>query len=77
MQPPVVGHFTGGRGVFYGKALRDGRPVRVRLLWLKAATPHFEQAYSSDDGRTWETNWRMTLEAKKQTEAQMPLRASG
>ena len=39
----------------------EGRPIRVRFLWLHTATPtpRWEQAFSTDQGLTWETNWEM------------------
>lgn len=61
--PPVVGGFADGRGTFFGDDLHDGRTVRVRYQW-KDITPtsaRWEQAYSTDEGETWETNWVMGL----------------
>ena len=42
-----------------------GKPIVVRFLWrvLPDGTPRWEQAFSPDDGTTWETNW--TMEFKK------------
>jgi len=57
---PQIGHFTNGRGEFYGQdTTEDGRPVYVRFAWsnITSSAPHFEQAYSADGGRTWEVNW--------------------
>jgi hypothetical protein len=62
MQPTVRGSFTGDTGVFYGKTMCEGSLVRVRLRWQRSSRPRFEQAYSLDSGRTWETNWYMSLE---------------
>jgi hypothetical protein len=33
--------------------------VFVRFIWSNTTTksPHFEQSYSDDGGRTWEVNW--------------------
>ena len=38
-----------------------GKPIRVRFTWsnTNSATPRWEQAFSSDGGKTWETNWIM------------------
>lgn len=61
LQPPVYGRFAGGVGTFYGDDEHEGTPVRVRYLWSKI-TPtsgRWEQAYSTDDEQTWETNWIM------------------
>jgi hypothetical protein len=62
---PVVGCFVGGDGAFYAEDNLDGRPIRVRFLWLKTNTPRprWEQAFSVDGGATWETNWTMDFEA--------------
>ena len=58
---PVVGNFENGIGTFFAHDVLDGRPIRVRFLWLKsdAASPRWEQAMSIDAGKTWETNWTM------------------
>jgi len=38
---------------------RDGRPILVRYVWTGVTTqsPHLEQSFSADWGKTWETNW--------------------
>jgi hypothetical protein len=61
LDPPVVGQFTNGVGVFYADDQFNGRPIRVRFLWTvpQPDSPHWEQAFSSDAGATWETNWTM------------------
>lgn len=61
LQPPVYGRFTDGKGVFAGDDTADGRPVKVLFDWsgTDTATPRWSQAFSYDDGQTWETNWIM------------------
>lgn len=61
---PVVGRFEHGIGTFLAKEVIDGKPVVVRFMWTRTdtATPHWEQAFSEDDGRSWETNWTMAFE---------------
>jgi hypothetical protein len=61
--PPMVGRFAGGVGEFYGDETVDGRTVRCRFLWTRPTdgTARWEQAFSDDDGKTWETNWIMTF----------------
>lgn len=56
---PVVGGFREGRGEFHGIDEVDGRAVLVRFVITRpsADTARFEQAYSGDGGRSWETNW--------------------
>jgi hypothetical protein len=59
--PPVVGRFSGGTGTFYGDDTQDGTPVRVRYIWsgITPTSARWEQAFSVDGKRTWETNWLM------------------
>jgi hypothetical protein len=61
MGEPVHGRFNEGEGVFYGVDLDDGRPVRVIFIWdeITASSARWSQAFSYDDGVTWETNWVM------------------
>ena len=65
LEPPVVGGFTGDEGLFYGPDTYDGVPILLRFIWRRAAKPTWAQAFSIDDGRTWETNWTMTFERAK------------
>lgn len=58
--PPTVGRFTDdGSGAFYDEEEIEGRQVLVRYLWtdITPASAHFEQAFSTDGGATWEPNW--------------------
>lgn len=59
---PVVGTFRGGRGEFFGNDTVGGRPVRVRFVIsdITRDSARFEQAFSADDGATWEINWVAT-----------------
>jgi ketosteroid isomerase-like protein len=60
LDPPVVGRFEKGVGTFYADDTFKGKPIRVRYLWTNlSTTPHWEQAFSEDGGKTWETNWTM------------------
>lgn len=63
LQPPLVGRFKGSRGEFFGEDTFDGRPIRVRFIWqvVSPTEAHWEQAFSVDAGRTWETNWTMRM----------------
>lgn len=58
--PPTVGRFDGkGRGEFYDREDWEGKPIIVRYTWsgITKTSAHFEQAFSPDDGKTWEVNW--------------------
>lgn len=59
LTPSVFGAFTNGVGTFYGDDQLDGRPIRVRFTVERQgpSRARFEQAFSDDDGATWETNW--------------------
>lgn len=59
LEPPVVGSFENGAGVFFADDTFKGRPIRVRFLWTVREQPRWEQAFSADGGATWETNWEM------------------
>lgn len=57
--PPTIGSFKNGRGMFYDRETINGKDVLVRNL-ITRPTPNvcrFEQAFSTDNGRTWEANW--------------------
>ena len=58
--PPVVGRFgDDGRGVFTANELYQGTPIVCRFLWsdITPESCRWEQAFSTDGGESWETNW--------------------
>lgn len=57
--PPNVGQFKNGVGEFYAEDTYNGRYILIRYVWsrITPASAHFEQSFSDDGGRTWETNW--------------------
>jgi len=63
LEPPVVGRFEGGVGLFEGPDQHEGQPVLVRFTWsgITATSARWEQAFSADGGASWETNWVMEL----------------
>jgi hypothetical protein len=56
---PMVGQFSNGRGEFYNQQVYEGKAIYARFVWSDVTTnsPHFEQSFSADGGKTWETNW--------------------
>lgn len=57
--PPMIGEFKDGRGEFYDQEPFEGKSIFCRVIWseITATSCHWEQAFSTDGGRTWETNW--------------------
>jgi hypothetical protein len=60
LDPPVRGGFAGTEGEFFGNDTHKGTPVTVRFRWHETMSrrPWWDQAFSTDDRRTWEINWR-------------------
>lgn len=63
MNQPMIGEFKNGRGDFFNQELFNGRAIYVRNSFLDITpdSSRFEQAFSDDGGKTWETNWVMTF----------------
>ena len=59
---PTMGEFNNGRGEFFDQESLNGRSILVRFVIAPqtADTIRFEQAFSSDGGKTWEVNWIAT-----------------
>ena len=56
---PTIGEFANGRGEFFSDEQFDGKPIRVRNVFsdITPDSYRFEQAFSTDGGKTWEVNW--------------------
>lgn len=63
LDPPLIGGFTNGRGVFENHETIGGRDVLIRVVYsnITPASFHTEQALSTDGGKTWETNLIQTF----------------
>jgi hypothetical protein len=63
IEKPMIGEFVHGQGQFYDQEDFQGRIIFSRngFYDIKPDSCRFEQAFSVDDGKTWETNWIMTL----------------
>ncbi len=59
LQTPLIGNFVDGRGEFYSQELFEGRSIFCRFIWsnITETSCRWEQAFSTDGGKTWETNW--------------------
>jgi hypothetical protein len=60
---PMVGEFVHGQGQFYDQEDFQGRSILDRNGFsdIKPDSSRFEQAFSDDGGKNWETNWIMTF----------------
>jgi hypothetical protein len=62
VDPPLVGRFSDGLGVFEGEDVVAGRPIRLRFEWrADPSSPRWEQSFSYDGGVTWTVNWVMAF----------------
>jgi hypothetical protein len=59
---PIVGSFENKIGRFYAKEIFNNKPVIVMAQWDKTNPDRaiWSQAFSIDNGKTWEWNWYMT-----------------
>jgi len=59
VDPPQIGEFKDGHGEFLAQDTINGRVILIRYDWtnMSTSTPHFEQSFSDDGGKTWEVNW--------------------
>lgn len=58
--PPNVGRFDDtGVGTFLCEEVYKGTPIVCRYRWseITDSSAHWDQAFSTDGGSTWETNW--------------------
>jgi hypothetical protein len=58
LSPPAIGGFEGGHGQFYDREDYNGKTILVRFD-VSVITPtacRFVQAFSADEGKTWEVN---------------------
>ncbi len=61
LQPGVTGSFLDKVAHFFTADIFEGRPILVVFRWdaRDALHPVWSQAFSADDGNTWEWNWYM------------------
>jgi hypothetical protein len=61
LDTPVIGSFENNMGYFFTKDDFDGRPILVVFRWdaSNKEKPVWSQAFSADNGATWEWNWYM------------------
>lgn len=61
LQPPVVGSFENNVGHFFTKDTFNDRKILIVFRWdvRNKQKPVWSQAFSEDNGKTWEWNWYM------------------
>lgn len=61
LQPAVVGSFDNHIGHFFTSDLFDGKKILIVFRWdvRDSNNPIWSQAFSDDQGKTWEWNWHM------------------
>ena len=64
---PLIGAFKNGRGEFVGQDTFNDKTILVRAIWsdITPDSHKFEQAFSDDGGKTWETNFVASLTREK------------
>ena len=77
LDPPVRGGFNGTEGEFQGPDVYKGRPVTVRFRWheTNSKRPWWDQAYTTDAGKSWEINWRNYFTRTQAEPTPIPLEA--
>ena len=60
---PQVGSFENKIGAFYARDTYEQKDIIVQFRWdaTNPNTPAWSQAFSADNGQTWEWNWYMTF----------------
>lgn len=58
---PQIGSFDGEIGEFLARDIFEEKPIIVKFRWdaNDAEKPVWSQAFSTDQGETWEWNWYM------------------
>lgn len=59
LDPPMVGSFENNIGQFFAKDTYNGKDIIVLFRWDARDKEHpiWGQAFSPDNGKTWEWNW--------------------
>jgi hypothetical protein len=68
IDPPQVGSFENGVGHFFAKDTFKGKPIIVLFRWdsRNRERPVWGQAFSTDNGKTWEWNFFNVSERRKE-----------
>ena len=63
LDKPVSGSFENSAGHFFTRDRFNGKEILVQFKWdvTNPEVPVWSQAFSTDEGETWEWNWYMTF----------------
>ena len=69
LDPPVKGSFENDIAHFFARDIFEGRPIFVVFRWdtRDSLHPVWSQAFSEDNGASWEWNWYMFMSKKQGT----------
>lgn len=61
LDKPVIGSFQDGIGYFFTRDKFNGQSILVQFKWdlTNPQHPVWSQAFSADEGKSWEWNWYM------------------
>ncbi|MEP6483968.1 MAG: hypothetical protein ABJB01_05920 [Rudaea sp.] len=61
LDPPVKGKFVDGVGTFVADGVVNGKMQRTRFVWshITPTSAQWEQSFSQDHGKIWDSNWVM------------------
>lgn len=67
LDKPVTGSFENSIGHFYSNDVFNGKDIVVMFVWdaVNRDEPVWSQAFSDDNGKTWEWNWYMYMSRVK------------
>jgi hypothetical protein len=73
---PVVGSFDGEKGNFFANDHFSGQDILLQFEWdvTDPTQPLWRQAFSADQGNTWEWNWYMYFSKSDQDVSQQLLK---
>jgi hypothetical protein len=79
LDTPVVGSFENNLGHFFAKDIFNGKEILVQFQWDAAnyLRPVWSQAFSTDNGKTWEWNWYMYFSKNEATVSETNTESSG
>jgi hypothetical protein len=74
VDPPVLGRFDKDIATFIGRDTFKSQPILVRFCWnnVHGSQPWWEQAFSADEGKSWEVNWRNYFTRTSPTARSLP-----